>query len=107
MARAAGMASLEPQQNKHMSRFQFVLITAACVGSLAFITGCGFETKQQRALFAKHNAEMRRLLVALEMFRTKSGDLPTNLEELQKGDSAVRDIDIEGYKYTPGEIPVA
>ncbi|HXI73728.1 MAG TPA: hypothetical protein VNN22_25580 [Verrucomicrobiae bacterium] len=83
-----------------MNRLQFIRIIAAFVSSLVFTTGCGGETNQQRALSAKHNAEMRRLLVALEMFQTKSGHLPPSLEELQKSDSDVRDINIEGYKYS-------
>jgi hypothetical protein len=93
--------------DKLMNRLQFFLITAAFVASLVFITGCGGETNQQRALSAKHNAEMRRLLVALEMFRAKSGQLPPTLEELQKSDSDVRDINIEGYKYSSEGILVA
>jgi hypothetical protein len=101
------MVSLAAQQNRFMNRLQFILITTAFVTSLVFITSCDVETNQQRALFAKNNAEMRRLLVALEMFQTKTGHLPPSLEDLQKSDNTVRDITIEGYKYSPEGILVA
>jgi len=82
-----------------MSRLNSIVITTLFSGLLLF-TGCDIETNKQRALHAQRNTEMRRLLVALEMFRDKSGKLPSSLDELQKNDPAVRDISFQAYTYS-------
>lgn len=97
---------MEAQRNKLMSRLRFILMTTIFAASLLF-SGCGVETNKRRALHAKHNAEMRRLLVALEIFRDNSGKLPTSLGELQKSDDTIRNIGIQAYGYSAEGIVVA
>jgi hypothetical protein len=69
--------------------------------------GCGVETNRDRALHAKRSAEVRRLLVAMELYAGRNGGLPTTLEALCKSDIQVRDIGIARYIYSPNGIVVA
>jgi len=81
------------------------------VGVLAFglllFFGCDVETNSARALHAKHNAAIRRLLVSLEIYKSQNGTLPTTLEELSKDDPQIHDITISDYTYRSKGIPVA
>jgi hypothetical protein len=90
-----------------MNRRHFISVTKSFVVSLVIFSGCDdVQTDRKQGLFAKHHAEMRRLLVALELFRSKNGALPPSLEELQKSDADVRDISVRAYKYSPDGILV-
>jgi hypothetical protein len=77
--------------------------------ALAFLVlfGCHVETNRERALYAKHNAAIRRLLVALDLHKNQKGALPSSLEELSKSDAEIRDIAIAEYVYSPEGIIVA
>lgn len=81
------------------------------VAVLAFtwllVFGCGVETNQARALQAKHNAAIRRLLVSIEIYKSQNGTLPTTLEELRKGDAQIGDIAISDYTYRTNGIAAA
>jgi hypothetical protein len=83
-----------------MNRRDFILIGRVSIVSILLFLGCGSENNKQRGLFAKHHAEIRRLLVALEMFQTKNGVLPSTMEELQRNDPEVQDINLQPYKYS-------
>lgn len=80
---------------------------AGSVFALALLVGCGVETNQARALQAKHNAAIRRLLVSLEIYKGQKGTLPKSLEELRKDDVQIRDIAISEYTYNPNGIVAA
>ena len=76
----------------------------AWVFALLLVSGCGVETNQTRALRAKHNAAVRRLLVSIEIYKDQKGNLPTTLEELRKNDSQIGDIVINDYIYSTNGI---
>lgn len=90
-----------------MNRFSFIFTMSIFASVLILLTGCDIHTSKPQALHAKRNSEMRRLLVALEMFRDKSGGLPASLDALQKNDIAVQDINIQSYEYRSEGVTVA
>ena len=57
------------------------------------------QSNQQRALHAKHNTAMRRLLVSLELYKEQNGVLAPTLEELRKSDTRIQDIAVSEYTY--------
>jgi hypothetical protein len=87
-----------------------ILSVAAVAVSLLvwlLVSGCDVETNQNRALYAKHNASIRRLLVSLELYKSQKGTLPASLQDLRAYDVQIRDISISEYTYSPSGIIVA
>lgn len=83
------------------------LLVAGSTIALLLFFGCGVETNQARALAAKHNSSIRRLLVSLEFYKNNNGAFPATLDELRKNDTNIRDIDISSYNYKTNGITVA
>jgi len=86
------------------------ILSAAAVGlSLLvwlLVSGCDVETNQNRALYAKHNASIRRMLVSLELYKSQKGTLPSSLQDLRDYDVQIHDISISEYTYNPSGIIV-
>lgn len=100
------MAWLKAQPNKSVNRFHLILATIF-LGSLALFTGCDVHTSKPHALHARDRVEIKQLLLALEAYKEKNGALPSTLEELQKNDPALRDINTKDFSYSSDGLAVA
>jgi len=77
------------------------------VFALLLAFGCGIETNKNRALRAKHNVAIKRLLFSIETYKSQNSTLPTSLEELRRGDVQIGDIAISDYTYRTNGIVTA
>ena len=74
---------------------------------LVLFTSCDIETDNRRASYAKRHLEIKRILVALEMWRDKQIFLPTTLQELSTTDSTIQGIDLRQYEYNPNGLTMS
>jgi hypothetical protein len=65
---------------------------------------CYVETNRERSLAISRNAGIKTLLLAMDRYRSRSGRLPSSLEELRKSRTDVPEVDrmvLTHYSYHP------